>query len=223
MAPLVKFVRNNLVGFLALFVAMSAGAYAVTVAPKDSVVSKSIKNGQVKSVDVADDALTGADLQESTLQLPPGPTGAQGIQGPPGSQGVPGASGSPDTAAQVLAKLLGVDGAGSGVDADSLDGSSSEAFARLGGGVNGDGSIFQGSGFTVTHAGDGEYQVAFPAGTLSSVHCPPIVTAIPFSGLVRNPQLSGRGCSGNGAGSFTLKMLDAAGTPHDTPFLFIAM
>src|SRR4051794_1938971 len=197
MAPLVKFVRNNLVGFLALFVAMSAGAYAVTVGPKNSVVSKSIKNGEVKSVDVADDALTGADVQESSLQLPPGPTGAQGARGP---QGVPGANGSSDTAAQVLAKLLSVDGTGSGVDADSLDGINSKAFARLGGEVNGDGTIVQGSGFTVTHVGEGEYRVAFPAGTLSSANCPPIVTATPISGLVRIPQISGRGCSGDGGG-----------------------
>jgi microcystin-dependent protein len=41
------------------------------------------------------------------------------IQGPAGP---PGADGSPDTAAQVLAKLVSVDGSGSGLDADSLDG-----------------------------------------------------------------------------------------------------
>lgn len=58
---------------------------------------------------------------------PPGPTGATGTtgaQGPVGPMGPPGADGSPDTAAQVLAKLVTVDGAGSGLDADLLDGQS---------------------------------------------------------------------------------------------------
>jgi len=44
---------------------------------------------------------------------PPGPTGPQGPQGP---------AGSPDTGAQILTKLAPVDGSGSGLDADLLDG-----------------------------------------------------------------------------------------------------
>ena len=107
-------------------------------------------------------------------------------------------------------------------NADQLDGRDSKDFARLGGVVNGDGSITQGTGFTVTHPNDGEYQVSFPSGTLG-VNCPPIVTATPFAGIVRHPQLSGRTCSGLGSGSFTIKMLDNDGVAHDTPFLFIAM
>ena len=60
-------------------------------------------------------------------QGPTGPTGATGPQGPAG------AGGSPDTAAQVLAKLVTVDGSGSGIDADLLDGSHASAFAKLNG------------------------------------------------------------------------------------------
>jgi len=62
-----------------------------------------------------------------------GPTGPQGPTGATGPQGPAGADGSPDTAAQVLAKLVTVDGAGSGIDADLLDGSHASAFARLSG------------------------------------------------------------------------------------------
>ena len=51
-----------------------------------------------------------------------GATGPQGPQGEAGPQGPPGADGSPDTPSQVLAKLLQVDGTGSGIDADRLDG-----------------------------------------------------------------------------------------------------
>lgn len=59
---------------------------------------------------------------------PAGPTGPQGTPGPQGERGADGArgpagpAGSADTAAQVLAKLLTVDGAGSGLDADLLQG-----------------------------------------------------------------------------------------------------
>ena len=58
---------------------------------------------------------------------PVGPVGPQGIAGAAGGQG---AQGSPDTPAQVLAKLLSVDGANSGVDADVVDGLNSSQFMR---------------------------------------------------------------------------------------------
>jgi hypothetical protein len=70
-------IRGNAVAYVALFFALNAGAYAVTVAPKNSVTSRSIKNGAVKTKDlatgavksrkVADDSLTGADVDESSL------------------------------------------------------------------------------------------------------------------------------------------------------------
>ena len=58
---------------------------------------------------------------------PQGPIGLTGPQGPQGIQGVPGTpgSGGSDTAADILTKLLTVDGTGSGLDADLLDGQSS--------------------------------------------------------------------------------------------------
>jgi hypothetical protein len=91
----------------------------------------------VKSVDVADNGLTGTDIDESTLNVAgtPGPKGATGAQGAQGTAGATGATGpagvdgSPDTGAQILAKLMGVDGSGSELDADQLDGQSSAAFA----------------------------------------------------------------------------------------------
>lgn len=53
---------------------------------------------------------------------PVGPTGPQGIQGTAGSTGDTGPAGSPDTGNDILAKLAPVDGTGSGLDADTLDG-----------------------------------------------------------------------------------------------------
>ena len=64
---------------------------------------------------------------------PQGPAGPTGTTGPTGPQGPAGADGSPDTAAQVRAKLVTVDGSGSGIDADLLDGNHASAFARLSG------------------------------------------------------------------------------------------
>ncbi|THD71829.1 hypothetical protein E7681_17115 [Thalassobius vesicularis] len=64
---------------------------------------------------------------------PQGPAGPTGATGPTGPQGPAGADGSPDTAAQVRAKLVTVDGSGSGIDADLLDGSHASAFALLSG------------------------------------------------------------------------------------------
>ena len=61
---------------------------------------------------------------------PPGPDGVPGPQGAPGPPGPAGGNGSPDTPAQVLDKLQGVDGSGSELDADRLDGFSSADFVR---------------------------------------------------------------------------------------------
>lgn len=65
---------------------------------------------------------------------PTGPTGATGATGPQGPQGATGPQGPPgtgssDTGADILSKLITVDGAGSGLDADLLDGQSSAYYA----------------------------------------------------------------------------------------------
>jgi hypothetical protein len=57
---------------------------------------------------------------------------SQGEPGPPGQQGDRGESGSPDEPEAVLEKLSTVDGDGSGLDADTLDGLEASEFARAG-------------------------------------------------------------------------------------------
>ena len=69
------FIRQNAVGLIALFVALGGVAYAA--APKNSVTSKSIKNANVRSADlaanavtpdkVADQSLTGAEVADQSL------------------------------------------------------------------------------------------------------------------------------------------------------------
>jgi hypothetical protein len=119
----------------ALLVAATAGAQAV-----------------IDGGDVRDNSLTGKDVRNKSLTKKdfkgsvrgprgfPGPQGAQGPQGPQGprgergeqgAKGDPGANGSPDTPQQVLDKLKQVDGPGSGLDADTLDGTDATGFLRI--------------------------------------------------------------------------------------------
>lgn len=61
---------------------------------------------------------------------PVGDQGPVGPQGPVGAQGPIGPAGSPDTPADILAKLITVDGAGSGLDTELFAGSPATDFQR---------------------------------------------------------------------------------------------
>src|SRR4051812_36696898 len=61
------YVRQHHVGLIALVLVVSGGtAYAVT-APKNSVVSSSIRNGAVRTTDIKDDTIRGTDLKDGTV------------------------------------------------------------------------------------------------------------------------------------------------------------
>jgi len=77
---------------VAVFIALGGGAYAISIS-KNSIKSKHIKDGQVKSADVADNGLIGTDIDEDTLQLRAGPAGPRGPKGDTGNPGVEGAAG----------------------------------------------------------------------------------------------------------------------------------
>ena len=142
--------HSTVVAYLALFVALGGTAFAAT-----RITGRDVVNNSLSSVDIRDRSLLARDFRAG--QLPagargpagpagrdgapgaPGAAGASGPAGSPGSQGPPGANGSPDTAAQVLTKLSSVDGAGSGLDADLLDGVDLGALQR------GTGSVVGGS------------------------------------------------------------------------------
>jgi len=66
-ARLRRHIRSNVIGYVALFVALSGSAYAVT-APRNSISSKSIRNGQVKSPDLQDNGVASVDLQDNGVQ-----------------------------------------------------------------------------------------------------------------------------------------------------------
>jgi hypothetical protein len=107
------YLRRHHLGLIAIFIALGGTTYAAT-AVKNSVTSRSIRNGSVRKADlgtnsvdgrkVVDDSLTGADILESSLdglagpqgeggaEGPRGPEGPQGDRGPQGIQGPPGPS-----------------------------------------------------------------------------------------------------------------------------------
>ena len=63
------YLRQNVLGLVAIFLALSAGAYAVQKAPKNSVVSKSIKNGQVHHEDLGAASVSGEKIADGTIEL----------------------------------------------------------------------------------------------------------------------------------------------------------
>jgi hypothetical protein len=98
-----SWVRHNVLGLIAIFIALTGTAFAATAA-KNSVTSKSIKNNAIKTGDVKNETLTADDIADSATadlrgpqgpQGERGPQGVQGEQGPRGEQGPPGAGSTP--------------------------------------------------------------------------------------------------------------------------------
>jgi hypothetical protein len=77
--------RSNAVAYLALFFAISVPVYAATKAPKNSVVSKSIKDGQVQAVDLSDGAVTSPKLADGVITAAKLAEGAVAKELTPGS------------------------------------------------------------------------------------------------------------------------------------------
>jgi len=121
-----RYIRTNILGFAAIFLALGGIAVA-TGLKKNSVKSKQIKDGQVQNVDlaagavdsskVADNSLTGSDIDESSLSGAVGPQGDTGPQGPQGDQGIQGPPGAAGNAANPGFSTTSVITAGA-VDAD---------------------------------------------------------------------------------------------------------
>ena len=81
------------ISLLALFVALGGTGYAALKLPKNSVGSKQLRKGAVKSSDIGANAVTGAKVKRGSLSasdfksssLPQGPRGPQGLQGATGA------------------------------------------------------------------------------------------------------------------------------------------
>ncbi len=103
-----RHVRQQLVGYVALFVALGGVSYAAVTLPRNSVGSAQIKPGAVKSSDLGTNAVTSAKVQDFSLlkqdfaagQLSagaPGPAGPGGPKGDTGAQGIQGVKGDTGT------------------------------------------------------------------------------------------------------------------------------
>src|SRR5204863_5063051 len=78
-----RFLRQNTVALLALFVALSGTTYAAAniVLPKNSVGTKQLKKNAVTSPKIKNNSVTGADVKESTLGKVPSATNADHATG----------------------------------------------------------------------------------------------------------------------------------------------
>lgn len=120
------------IAVLALFVALNGPVVAsdAVTSAKRLITGKQIKNRSVTAKDLS--LKTVKALRGRT-----GPAGAAGAAGPQGSQGTAGAqgpagpSGNDATPQEIVDKVVQADGAGSGIDADLLDGLDGSAFAPL--------------------------------------------------------------------------------------------
>lgn len=214
----------NVTATMALFIALGGTSYAAVQLSKGDVKKKHLAKNSVVSKKVKDGSLLSKDFKPGELVA--GAPGPQGPQGPAGPQGPKGDTGTVDTSnfydkAQSDARFLAA--GGKAADADKLDGIDSYGVARLAGWVASNGSVSQGSGFTVNKTGTGTYTVSFAAGTFDGCKFP-IVSVTPFSPTARHIWVGGAGCSPTGSGSFSVKITGTDGTTAtDTSFMFVAM
>ena len=104
-----RFTSAHVLAALALFVALGGPSFAsdaVDSAVK-RITGKEVKNNSLTTKDIKNRSLLRKDFKKGQLT-------------------------APGTGAQVLAKLIGVDGPGSGLDADRVDGLGAGAFQRRG-------------------------------------------------------------------------------------------
>ena len=82
---MLKHLRNNVVAYIALFVALSGSAYAATALPAGSVGTSQLKNGAVTAAKVKHRSLLALDFAAG--QLPAGARGPAGAAGAPRADG----------------------------------------------------------------------------------------------------------------------------------------
>lgn len=87
--------------------------------------------------------------------------------------------------------------------------------------VGSNGSRTFGAGFSTSRVGTGVYSITFPVGTWPST---PMLVATPFNtaGGAFTATVTGLSLGAGGAAGFTVTIYDAAGTPADTGFTFVA-
>jgi hypothetical protein len=111
-------IRSNVVGYVALMVALGGTSYAGIVLPRNSVGAQQIRPSAVRASEIQTGAVRSAEVRDGTLRRrdfrrgeltggergpagpagapgAPGPAGPPGASGPPGQPGAPGQDGDP--------------------------------------------------------------------------------------------------------------------------------
>ena len=89
-----RHVRHNVIGYLALFIALGGTSYAAAEIPMGSVGTAQLRTGAVTASKVRAHSLLASDFATGQLHAGgQGPAGSQGAQGPAGLAGAQGAQG----------------------------------------------------------------------------------------------------------------------------------
>ena len=144
-----RHVRQQFVGYLALFIALGGVSYAAITLPINSVGSKQIKRGAVKNSDLGKSAVTTGKVKNGSLlsidfkpgQLVAGAPGATGAPGPKGDRGTNGTNGSPGVSGYQLVESAEIANPAGSQDFGSVPCPAGKSV--LGGGVYGSGDIDQ--------------------------------------------------------------------------------
>src|SRR3954454_1036901 len=101
----------NVMATIAVFVALSGGAYAVTTLPRNSVTTIQVKNGSLLAKDFKRGQFAAGLKGADGLQGLKGPQGLQGPGGAQGDRGLGGPAGPPGlTGIQGIQGIQGQDG-----------------------------------------------------------------------------------------------------------------
>jgi hypothetical protein len=111
-------VATNVLATIALVLGLAGASYGAFKLPRNSVRSPSIVDGQVKSADLARDAVTASGVAAGAIgpgafrqgDLPGGPGGARGADGASGPAGEAGARGSATVRYRLVAPVTVVAG-----------------------------------------------------------------------------------------------------------------
>jgi hypothetical protein len=194
MSRLLAQLRGQVIGIVALCVALSGTAYAALALPPNSVGGGVVKNNSLTGKDVKNGSLTKSDLKKGTIKGGSGGSnGSNGSRGPKGEKGDQGDPGTPGTARAYGS--VGSDGVKYGpslnLGATSHPGTGLYCFATT-------------NGLTPTNA----------VGLVDTDYTP-IGTADGESAQIRS---GGTGCP---AGSFAVRTYTAAGVLNDAAFAVI--
>lgn len=101
---LARFLRQNVIALLALFLALGGTSYAAINLPRESVGAKQLKRNAVRTRKIRNGAVTKNKISKKTLAALAGSTGPQGPAGPQGPVGPSNGYGHPVTSPVAVGK-----------------------------------------------------------------------------------------------------------------------